>query len=94
MAQHGYYEHKEQVVKRLSRAEGQVRGLSRMVQDDAYCIDILTQITAVRSALDKVALELVRDHARHCLPDSAVQSPAGTDKVEELVAAMGRMLSR
>ena len=64
---YGYAENKEQIAKRLSRAEGQVRGIARMVKEDEYCIDILTQVTAVQAALDKVALELLRDHAKHCM---------------------------
>ncbi len=64
---YGYSENKEQVLKRLNRVEGQVRGVSKMVQDDKYCIDILTQVSAAKAALDKVALELLRDHAKHCL---------------------------
>ena len=63
----GYTATKEQLNKRLARIEGQVRGVSRMVEDDRYCIDVLTQITAIQAALDKVALGLLDDHARHCL---------------------------
>jgi len=63
----GYTATKDQLQKRLARIEGQVRGVSRMVDDDRYCIDVLTQINAVRAALDKVALGLLDDHARHCL---------------------------
>ncbi len=90
---HGYYENKDQVLKRLKRAEGQVRGIARMVEEDQYCIDVLTQVNAVRAALDKVAIELMRDHAKHCMTHI-------TDKIEqkakadELANAIGRMLSR
>ena len=91
---YGYADSKTGLTKRLNRVEGQVRGVSKMVQDDKYCIDILTQISAAQAALDKVALELLRDHARHCLSDDTVQAKAGTDKAEELVGAISRMLSR
>lgn len=90
--QYGYSEHKEQVLKRLSRAEGQIRGVSKMVQDDKYCIDILTQVSAAKAALDKVALELLRDHARHCLSNDEVHSHGQGDKADELVGAISRML--
>ena len=82
---HGYNNNKEQLLKRLSRIEGQVRGLSRMVTDDKYCIDIITQISAARAALDRVAVELIRDHASHCLGGN-------NEKADELADAVGRML--
>lgn len=93
-AKHGYTDNKEQVLKRLKRAEGQVRGVARMVEEDKYCIDILTQINAAQAALDKVALELLRDHAKHCLANDDIQSRNHEDKAEELVGAISRMLSR
>ena len=80
------------LVTRLNRIEGQVRGVSKMVQEDKYCIDILTQVSAVKAALDRVALELLRDHARHCLNNDAVQARSGKDKADELVDAIGRMI--
>ena len=83
---HGYEDHKPQVIKRLSRIEGQVRGLSKMVAEDKYCIDILTQISAARAALDKVAVELIRDHARHCLAGKEGRA----DELADAVARMGR----
>jgi DNA-binding FrmR family transcriptional regulator len=78
-------------MKRLSRLEGQVRGVSRMVEEDRYCIDVLTQISAIRAALDKVALGLVDEHARHCMRDTD-RDP--DQDVDELMGALGRMLSR
>lgn len=90
--EYGYSENKEQVLKRLSRAEGQIRGVSKMVQDDKYCIDILTQVSAAKAALDKVALELLRDHARHCLSNDEIHSHGESDKADELVGAISRML--
>lgn len=95
MSKYGYAEKKTAILKRLNRAEGQVRGITKMVEGDQYCVDILTQITAVQSALDKVALELLRDHAKHCLSDKSVSSHTkGKDKADELVTAISRMLSR
>lgn len=91
---HGYSENKTNVLKRLNRAEGQVRGVARMVEEDKYCIDILTQINAAQAALDKVALELLRDHAKHCLTNDDIQAHSHEDKAEELVGAISRMLSR
>jgi CsoR family transcriptional regulator, copper-sensing transcriptional repressor len=92
MTQYGYADAKPQLLKRLNRVEGQVRGVSKMVQDDKYCIDILTQVSAAKAALDKVALELLRDHARHCLTNDDVHAHGDGDKADELVSAVGRML--
>ena len=89
---YGYYEAKPELNKRLSRIEGQIRGISKMVQEDKYCIDILTQVSAAKAALDKVALELLRDHAKHCLTNSEVHAHGEGDKADELVSAIGRML--
>lgn len=94
MSKYGYTDHKEQVLKRLNRAEGQVRGVARMVEEDKYCIDVLTQISAAQAALDKVALELLRDHAQHCLTDSNIGPSGQGAKADELVGAVSRMLSR
>jgi DNA-binding FrmR family transcriptional regulator len=89
----GYSENKVAVLKRLKRAEGQVRGVARMVEEDKYCIDVLTQINAAQAALDKVAIELMRDHAKHCMVN--IKSPEQQKaKADELVGAIGRMLSR
>lgn len=92
MTTYGYADTKPQLQKRLNRIEGQIRGVSKMVQDDKYCIDILTQVSAAKAALDKVALELLRDHARHCLTNSDVKSHGKSDKADELVGAISRML--
>ncbi len=93
MQSYGYTDHKDAVLKRLKRAEGQVRGVARMVEEDMYCIDVLTQINAAQAALDKVAIELLRDHAKHCLANhtNAAEHEA---KADELVGAVSRMLSR
>jgi DNA-binding FrmR family transcriptional regulator len=86
----GYAQNKDELLKRLARVEGQVRGIARMVEDDRYCIDVLTQISAVRKAVDAVALELVDDHVRHCMADSA--GSARAERTDELMAAVGRLV--
>lgn len=93
MHTHGYYEHKDPILNRLRRIEGQTRGIARMVEENAYCIDILTQVNAAQAALDKVALELVRDHARHCMVNIADEAEQ-KKKADELVGAINRMISR
>jgi CsoR family transcriptional regulator, copper-sensing transcriptional repressor len=87
---HGYAASKDALLKRLARIEGQVRGVERMVEDDRYCIDILTQISAIRAALDKVALGLLDDHVRHCVAGARGEQRA--DRTEELMAAVGRFV--
>jgi CsoR family transcriptional regulator, copper-sensing transcriptional repressor len=88
----GYSATKDQLLKRLRRIEGQVRGVQGMVEEDRYCIDVLTQISAVQAALDKVALGLLDDHARHCV----IEGPDGQkdERTEELMAAVGRLMRR
>ena len=88
----GYTASKDQLLGRLSRIEGQVRGIAKMVEDDRYCIDVLTQITAVRAALDKVALGLLDGHARHCLIGGHGGPTDPDEQVAELMGAVGRML--
>ena len=88
----GYTATKDDLLKRLRRIEGQVGGIQRMVGDDRYCIDVLTQISAVQAALDKVALGLLDDHAHHCVvggPDTKKD-----ERTEELMAAVGRLMRR
>ena len=88
----GYTSTKEQLQKRLKRVEGQVRGVEKMVEEDRYCIDVLTQISAIQAALDKVALGLMDDHARHCV----IGGPAEVkeERTEELMAAVARLMRR
>jgi DNA-binding FrmR family transcriptional regulator len=89
----GYEGKKDEIQKRLRRVEGQVRGLSRMVDDDAYCIDVLTQISAATKALQAVALELLDEHLAHCVADAV--AAGGSDaqiKVAEASAAIARLV--
>ncbi len=89
----GYTASKDQLLARLSRVEGQVRGVERMVEDDRYCIDVLTQISAVQAALDKVALGLLDDHTRTCV--IGAQDPGRREeRTEELMGAVGRLMRR
>lgn len=87
----GYSEDKEKVLIRLRRIEGQVRGLHKMVEEDRYCIDVLTQVASVKAALESVSLTLLDDHMEHCVAD-AIQSGDGTEKVRELSAAVKRLV--
>jgi DNA-binding FrmR family transcriptional regulator len=90
---HGYSATKDQLLTRLARIEGQVRGIERMVEEDRYCIDIVTQISAIQAALDKVALGLLDDHAAHCIIGGATdQTPE--ELKDELMAAVGRLMRR
>ena len=89
----GYTGSKEQVQKRLRRIEGQIRGLERMVGEDKYCIDVLTQISAVTSALQAVALELLDDHLGHCVAGAlAGGGEAAEEKLAEASAAIARLV--
>lgn len=87
----GYKAHKPQVQVRLKRIEGQVRGLQKMVDEDRYCIDVLTQVGAVKAALDAVALLLLQDHTEHCVVE-AIQAGDGSQKVRELNQAVERLI--
>ena len=90
---HGYTDRKAEYLKRLRRIEGQVRGIARMVDEDVYCIDVLTQVSAVTKALQAVSIGLVEDHLGHCVVDAARQSPeAGQEKVKEAADAIARLV--
>jgi DNA-binding FrmR family transcriptional regulator len=91
-AARGYSATKDQLRSRLKRIEGQVRGIDRMVDEDRYCIDVLTQISAVQAALDKVALGLLDDHARTCVAHA--EGEQRLERTDELMAAVGRMMRR
>jgi DNA-binding FrmR family transcriptional regulator len=88
----GYTASKEQVQTRLRRIEGQVRGVQGMVEDDRYCIDILTQIAAIQAALDKVALALLDGHAHTCV--IGAEPEQRDQRTEEMMGAVGRLLRR
>ncbi len=89
---HGYSEHKDKLVKRLHRIEGQVRGIERMVEDDRYCIDVLTQISAVTKSLESLAFEILDDHVNHCVSGAIASGDAAAAeaKSRELLEAVHR----
>jgi DNA-binding FrmR family transcriptional regulator len=87
----GYIENKEQVRNRLRRIAGQIGGIERMVEEERYCIDILTQISAAQAAIDKVALALLDDHTRHCVVGAGTAAER-EEKTEEMMEAVGRLL--
>ena len=90
---HGYSADKDAVLARLKKVEGQVRGIARMVDDDTYCIDILTQVSAATRALENVALLLLDDHLDHCVRNAAIQGGAEADqKIAEASAAIARLV--
>lgn len=89
----GYTATKDELLNRLRRIEGQVRGVERMVEEDRYCIDVITQISAVQAALDKVALGLLDGHAAHCVIGGAADATPEELK-DELMAAVGRLMRR
>lgn len=88
----GYSASKDALLKRLKRIEGQVRGIEGMVEDERYCIDVLTQIGAVQAALDKVALGLLDDHVHHCV--MGAEGDLAAERTDELMAAVGRLMRR
>jgi CsoR family transcriptional regulator, copper-sensing transcriptional repressor len=90
---YGYAMKKKELQDRLRRIEGQVRGLQRMVDEDQYCIDILTQVSSVQAALRAVGMGLLDDHVRHCVRES-IEQGEGDEKVEELMTAVVRLTGR
>lgn len=92
-ATHGYITAKDDYLKRLRRIEGQARGLQRMVEEEKYCIDILTQVSAMTKALQAVAMGLLEDHISHCVVDAAVQGgPEAEAKIKEATDAIARLV--
>ena len=89
----GYAATKDELLTRLSRVEGQVRGVARMVEEDRYCIDVLTQISAARAALDRIALGVLDEHVRHCVVGGHGPGTEG-ERIDELMAAVGRLAGR
>jgi DNA-binding FrmR family transcriptional regulator len=93
MVMAGYAMTKDDLQKRLRRIEGQVRGLQRMIDEDTYCIDVLTQVSATTSALQSVALGLLDEHLHHCVSEAVASGgPEGAAKVAEATAAIGRLV--
>jgi len=92
--QHGYIKakDKEKLQNRLKRIEGQVRGLQRMVDEDTYCVDVLTQVASVVSALEKVGGIVLKDHVAHCVRESIEKGEGADEKIEELTSAVERFL--
>jgi DNA-binding FrmR family transcriptional regulator len=89
----GYVDNKEQLLNRLRRAEGQVRGIERMVENDVYCIDVLTQVSAVTKALESVALSLLDDHLSHCVAEATEQGgEVASLKLREASQAIARLV--
>ena len=86
----GYSAEKDALMKRLARIEGQVRGIAKMVDEERYCIDVLTQISAVQKAIDGVAIGLLDDHVRHCVLGSSGDTQA--ERLDEVMAAVGRLV--
>lgn len=92
-ATHGYVGDKDALLSRLRRVEGQVRGLGRMIEEDIYCIDILTQVSATTRALEAVALALLDDHLVHCVAEAAEHGgPVAEEKLREASAAIARLV--
>jgi len=89
---YGAAKDKEEILVRLRRIEGQVRGVQRMVEKEAYCVDVLTQLSALVSASQKAALLLLKDHAEHCVRESIEKGEDADEKIEELTAAVERFL--
>jgi DNA-binding FrmR family transcriptional regulator len=92
MTETGYAADKQALITRLHRIEGQVRGIERMIEDDRYCIDVLTQISAATTALDTVAMKVLDDHVSHCVAGALMSGDpvAAKEKTEELLAAVQR----
>lgn len=89
----GYTANKDDLLKRLRRAEGQVRGIARMVEEDKYCIDILTQVSAATKALESVALSLLGDHLSHCVAEASAEGGAvAEEKIREANEAIARLV--
>ena len=88
----GYTASKDELLQRLARLEGQVRGVAKMVEEDRYCIDVLTQISAARAALEKISLGLLDGHARHCMLGEGEAPEDPNEQVEELMGAVGRLV--
>lgn len=92
-AHHGYSADKDALLKRVRRTEGQVRGIGRMIDEDTYCIDVLTQISAASAALHAISIQLLDDHMKHCVVTAAQESPEAAEaKIKEATAAIARLI--
>jgi CsoR family transcriptional regulator, copper-sensing transcriptional repressor len=92
---HGYADRRDELLTRLRRVEGQVRGLQRMLEEDRYCIDVLTQISSATRALQGVAVTMLDDHVRHCVREAIEQGPDAADaKVDEALDVIARLIRR
>ena len=90
---HGYVSDKEALIKRLHRIEGQVRGVERMIEEERYCIDVLTQISAVQTALESLSVKLLEDHVRHCVADALTEGGTAADeRLTEATTAIARLI--
>lgn len=87
-----YASDREEVLSRLRKVEGQVRGIQRMVSDDVYCVDVLTQISAVVSGMEKVGLRLLRDHMKGCVSEAVASKSSAEEKVDEVVRVVEKFL--
>jgi DNA-binding FrmR family transcriptional regulator len=93
MHTHGYADKSDQLLKRVNRLEGQVRGVGRMIADDRYCIDIVNQLSAIQAAARELSLQLLEGHVRHCVMDAA-QTDDAEPKLNELIETLGRAMGR
>jgi CsoR family transcriptional regulator, copper-sensing transcriptional repressor len=93
MQSYGYAENRDQLLKRVNRLEGQVRGIGRMIEGDRYCIDIVNQISAIQAAARELSLQLLEGHVRHCVAD-AVRTDNAEPKVRELIDTLGKAMGR
>lgn len=93
MTTYGYADNRDQLLKRVNRLEGQVRGVGRMIESDRYCIDIVNQLSAVQAAARELSLQILEGHVRHCLAD-AVREDNAEPKVKELIDTLGKAMGR
>lgn len=90
---HGYAKNRDQLLKRVNRLEGQARGIGRMIEDDRYCLEIVTQLSAIQAAARELSLQLLEDHVSHCVAD-AIRSGDAEPKIQELIETLGRAMGR
>jgi len=93
MTTYGYADQADQLLKRVNRLEGQVRGVGRMIEDDRYCIEVVNQLSAIQAAARELSLQILEGHVRHCVAD-AVREDNAEPKVKELIDTLGRAMGR